>query len=240
MNRIVRIAAAMAILLELADCGGGGGSINNSPPPPTDYNLQAGFSNLLATGLSANVSLSGTVIVNGSSVPFTGSGTYTRSPGTTAMFNGSAALSQTETLSGTIVANGQSAPVSTTGQNFYATDTKDFLGEVTSNEYGVAQTPFAYPTSVVGGSQGTLGTINRYSDSTLSVPIGTAQVTYSLLAAVDPGSPIGVSVTTRIYDTHNMLTETDVTNYTMTSANVLSFASASAQNSQGTINVKAN
>ncbi len=60
MNRIVRIAAAMAILLALADCGGGGGSINNSPPPPTDYNLQAGFSNLLATGLSANVSLSGT------------------------------------------------------------------------------------------------------------------------------------------------------------------------------------
>ncbi len=92
---------------------------------------------------------------------------------------------------------------------------------------------------MVGGSSGTLGTLSRYTDSTMSVSLGTAQVSYSVMAPVDPGSPIGVVVTTKIYDTQNTLIETDVTNYTMTSSSVISLSGASAQNQFGTLTVTA-
>jgi hypothetical protein len=113
------------------------------------------------------------------------------------------------------------------------------LGEASGSEYDVAQTPFQFPNMVVGGSSGTLGTLSRYTDSTMSVPLGDAQVSYFVTAPADPGSPISVAVTTKIYDTQNALTETDVTNYTMTSSSVISLSAASAQNQTGTLSVTA-
>jgi hypothetical protein len=71
----------------------------------------------------------------------------------------------------------------------------------------------------------------------MSVSLGTAQVSYSVMAPVDPGSPIGIALTTKIYDTQNTLIETDVTNYTMTSSNVISLSSASAQTQTGMLTV---
>jgi hypothetical protein len=82
-----------------------------------------------------------------------------------------------------------------------------------------------------------LGTLSRYTDTTMSVSLGTAQLSYTTMAPVDPGSPIGISLTNKVYDTQNTLTRTDVTNYTMTSSNVISFVSASAQSQSGTLTV---
>jgi hypothetical protein len=92
---------------------------------------------------------------------------------------------------------------------------------------------------VLGGSSGTLGTLSRYTNSTMSVSLGTVQVSYLVLAPVDPGSPIGIEVTTKIYDTQNTLIETDVTDYTMTTSNVISLSGATAQNQSGMIKVTA-
>ncbi len=52
-------------------CGGGkyGGA-----PSSANYDLQTGIANMVATGLSANVALSGTTIVNGVSQASTGTG----------------------------------------------------------------------------------------------------------------------------------------------------------------------
>jgi hypothetical protein len=47
-----------------------------------------------------------------------------------------------------------------------------------------------------------MGTLSRYTDSTMSVSLGTVQVSYSLVTLVDPGSPIGI-VVTKIFDTQN-------------------------------------
>jgi hypothetical protein len=71
----------------------------------------------------------------------------------------------------------------------------------------------------------------------MNVSLGTAQVGYSLLTSVDPGSPIGIVVTTKIYDTQNTLIETDVTNYTMTTSNVVTLSGASSQNQSGTLTI---
>jgi len=195
--------------------------------------------NLVNMGLMDNVALSGTVLVNGNSVPFTGTGTLTVAPAVSSMFNSSQALAQTETISGTVTAAGQSAPYSAEVTDYYATGSGAVLGESSANEYDVVQSPFTYPTSVMGGSNGILGTVSRYADSSMGVSLGTAQLSYAVTAPVDPGSPVQVQFTDKIYDTQSTLIETDVTAYTLSSSNVLTFISASAQTTSGTLTVTA-
>jgi hypothetical protein len=226
------IAACFAILITA--CGGGNNAV---APPSANFDLQAGIAKMVSNGLNANVALSGTVNVNGVSTAFTGSGTFTRAPGVSTTFNGATAFSQTTTVAGTISAAGQATPYSTSVTDYYASSDSAFLGEVSGSEYDVAQAPFLYPTMVVGGSSGTLGTLSRYTDGTMSVSLGTAMVSYSVMTPMDSGSSIGVAVTTKIYDTQNTLIETDVTNYTMTSGNVISLSGASAQNQSGMLTI---
>ena len=237
MQRAFRTFTAAFFAILVSGCGGGG---NTAAPSSSNFDLQAGIAKMVTNGLSANVSLSGTVSVNGVATAFTGSGTFTRAAAISASFNGTAALSQITTVAGTVTAAGQSGPYSTSVTDYYASSDDAFLGEVSSSEYDVAQAPFLFPTMVVGGSAGTLGTLSRYTDSTMSVSLGTAQVTYLVnLASIDPGSPIGVAVTTKIYDTQNTLIETDVMNYVMTSNSVISLSGASAQNQTGTVTITA-
>jgi hypothetical protein len=227
------LAACFGILISA--CGGGG--YNPAGPTSANYDLQAGMAKMVTNGLSANISLSGTVVVNGVSTAFSGSGTFTRPPAVSATFDGTAALSQITTIAGTITTNVQTMAYSTSVTDYYASSNSAFLGEASTSEYDVAQAPIVFPTMVVAGSSETLGTLSRYTNSTMSVSLGTAQVSYLATAPVDPGSPIGVAVTTKIYDTQNTLLETDVTNYTMTSSNVVSLAGASAQNQSGTLTI---
>jgi hypothetical protein len=191
-NRLVALAGMLALTLNACGGGGGGGGSSQS----TMYNLQAGYGTLVTDGLTTGVNLSGTVTTNGVSVAFTGTGTLTVAPGAATTFDGASALSQNETLAGTVTADGESAPYSTNATFYYATGTYDLLGETTqatattSGVYAVAPTPIAYPDSIVGGSNGTLGTINTYTDSTMSTLLETSQLTYAATAPVDPGSPL--------------------------------------------------
>jgi len=234
MQRAPKTYIAAFLVILVSACGGGHDA---AAPSSANFDLQAGIAKMVTNGLSANVSLSGSVSVNGVSTPFTGVGTFNRAPAVSATFNGTAAASQMTTVAGTVTAAGQTTPYSTSVTDYYASSDSAFLGEVSGSEYDVAQAPFSFPTMVVGGSSGILGTLSRYTDSTMSVSLGTAQVSYSVMAPVDPGSPIGVALTTKIYDTQNTLTETDVTNYTMTSSNVISLSGASAQNQSGMLTI---
>jgi len=236
MQRAFRTYTPVFLAILVSACGGAN---NAAAPSSAIFDLQAGIANMVTNGLSANVNLSGTVSINGVSTPFTGSGTFTRAPAISATFNGTAASAQMTTIAGTITAAGQSGPYSASVTDYYDGSDSAFLGEVSGSEYDVAQTPFQYPTTVTGGSSGTLGTLSRYTDSTMSVSLGTAQVSFSTMTPVDPGSPMGVAVTTKVYDTQNTLIETDVTNYSMTSSNVISLDSASAQTQSGTLTVTA-
>ena len=237
MQGASRAYIAVCFALSLSACGGGNGSPTSMPPPAAHYDLQAGISEMVANGLSSNVALSGTVTVNGVSTTFTGSGTFTRPPAASATFNATAAMSQATTVAGSVTADGQTSPYSTSVTDYFASSDGAFLGEVSAGEYDVAQAPISFPTTVTGGSSGTLGTLSRYTDSTMSVSLGTAQVSYSTLAPVDPGSPIGIALTTKIFDTHSTLIETDVTNYTLTTGGVVSLAGASAQNQSGMLTI---
>jgi hypothetical protein len=237
MNAALRTYLTICFAIFTSACGGGNNYAAPTQPPPVNYDLQAGMAKMVTDGLSSNVALSGTVTVNSVSTAFTGSGTFTRSPAVSATFNGTAVMSQITTVSGSITAAGQTAPYSTDVTDYYASSDSAFLGEVSTSEYDVAQAPIVFPTAVMGGSSGSLGTLSRYTDSTMSVSLGTVQVSYSTLTPMGNGTPMDIVVTTKIFDTQNALIETDVTKYTMTASNVISLAGASAQNQSGMVTI---
>jgi hypothetical protein len=231
-------AAGILAALLLSACGRGGNSNGNPPPSSQDtHNLQAAMVALLESGLSDNVDLSGTTIVNGTSYPFTGTGILTLSPGASGLFNGTTVQLQTESISGTVAVAGQTSPYSFFVANAYEPGTAAFVGESQSNEFDVAESPIMIP-MVVGTSVVMLGTLNRYSDSTLSVALGTVQVSVVVtLLPVDPGSPEVVQFTYKVYDANQALVETDTTSYSLAGNNLLSFYSATTQNASGTLSV---
>jgi hypothetical protein len=135
------------------------------------------------------------------------------------------------------MAAGQSSPYSTSVTDYYASSDGAFLGESSSAEYDVAQTPIEFPDSIVPVNSQTLGTLSRYTDSTMSVSLGTAQFSYSATAPMASGGPIGVALTIKILDTMGNLVETDVTNYSMTSSNVITLSGATGQSPTGTVTI---
>src|ERR1700723_4014186 len=140
MHRALRAYLALCFAILMSACGGGGyHAPAPMPPPAVNFDLQAGMAEMVTNGLSSNVALSGTVMVNGVSTAFTGSGTFARPPAVSAMFNGSAAMSQTTTVTASIMAAGQTSPYSTSVTDYYAGSDSAFLGEVSAGEYDVAQ-----------------------------------------------------------------------------------------------------
>jgi len=234
-NRIFLMVGICTIALSA--CGGGS---SGSTSQSTTYNLQAGYSNFVTSGLNTNVSLSGTDVTSSGTVSFTGTGTLAYAAATTTTLDNSPALSQVESLNATVTVDGQSAPVTATVTDFYAPTSSAFLGETSaSGAYAIAQTPITWPDSVVGGSSGTLGTISDYTDSTMSVLTGTSQLSYTVSAPVDSGGPVSVAITNAIYDTTNTLVETDITTFTLSTSNVLTYVSESAQTSTSTLLISA-
>jgi len=229
-----KIAAAAAALV-LNACGGGG--LSTAMTSASTFNLQRGISGLVTNGQSSAVTFSGTAVVSGTSVPFTGSGTLTLNEASSATFNGEAALAQTQTISGTITAEGQSKTFSLQSVEYYATGDYALLGDTTSSEYDVAPTAFTYPTSVTAGSSGVLGTTSDYTDSTKNSSAGTTQVSYAVTAQSGSTTTVTVAITEQIYDTQSNLLQTDVSNYNLTDAGVLTLVSASAQNSSESLSV---
>jgi type III secretory pathway component EscS len=232
-------AAGILAALLLSACGSGGVSDSRccQPPPPGSYDLHAAMAALVESGLSTNVKLSGTAIVNGTSNTFTGTGTLTLSPGVSGMFNGMMAQLQTQSISGTVTVAGQTSPYSSSAVNAYEPATTAIVGESQSTEFDVAQQPIVIPT-VVGTSVTMLGTLSRYSDSTLSVALGTVQVSVAvMLIPVDPGSSEVVQFTYKVFDTSQALVETDTISYVLTENNQLSFYSAATQSASGTLTV---
>lgn len=233
MMRTRQFAPLSALLiLGLAGCGGGG-SANQA----AKYNLLAGYTSLVANGLTATVTLGGNVIANGVTTPFTGTGTLTLAPSATATFNGTTGVSQTVDVTGTVTANSQASNYNSSVTDYYSGGVLTFLGETTNGEYDVAPSGFNYPVSLASNCSGTLGTLNRYADSTMAVALGTIQVAYACNAPVDPGSPMAVTFTSKIFDVVGALAETDTTTYTLTSSNGMAFVSATTQNASGNLRV---
>ncbi len=232
-GRSLAILGLIAVVMNACGGGGDGGSLQSGA-----YDLQTGYANLVTAGLTTAVNLSGTVISDGVSTAFTGTGTFTLAAGASTTFDSAAAVSQQETLSGTVTADGQSAPYTALATNYYAAGTYAYLGEMATGLYAVAQSPLVYPDSVVAGSSAVLGTVDVYSDSTMSTPLGSSKVSYAVTAS-DVADALTVTITTLEYDTMNNLIETDVATYNLSSGNVLSLVSITSQTQTGNVSITA-
>ena len=219
--RIRGVVVVVASAKALAACSGGGDS--PGPERPGSYDLQAAMAAVVKNGLSAQVAFSGSALAG-----LTGTGTFTLSPAVAGTFNGTAALLQTESISGTLNAPLQPLPFGNSVTNAYNSAATALLGEQQLNEFDVAQSPIRYPATVVT-TAAPLGTISRYADSSLSVVLGTTDVTVEVrLIPVDPGSPEVVELTFKSYDTNHSLVQTYTVDYLLTADSVLSFHSATS------------
>ena len=234
----------LSLGLILSACGGGGDGGMTSTPGPTAADFATAMANLVGTGLSANVTLSGTV--SGSSI--SGTGTYVLTPVVSVapiLFNGSPANALTLTASFQVTVAGQTNMVSSSVTDYYEPATFRFMGEQESNpppgnEYDIAQPPLSFPATIHAGDSGTLGTVLRYTDSTQSTALGTTTVSYLVKANAASNSSLIFELTTKIYDTNNATAiETDVTDYAVTANGVISFVSSSAQTGGDSLTVTA-
>jgi hypothetical protein len=218
MKRITLVLS----LIGLSACGSG--SSTPAPPPPTSFDVAAAMADVATSGLSVNMTISGTV--NGNAV--TGTATFTEAPTVAATFNGTASLSQTTTVSGTLSVGGQQVPYASTGVS-YTTTAHEPLGLSTADEYDVAQTPFSYPSSVVAGSTAVLGTFSRYTDSTMSVSLGTIDASYAVKADPTNSNAVIVELIEQYFDTGHINVQNGQTNLIVSATGGVSLQSVSVQ-----------
>jgi hypothetical protein len=190
-----------------------------------------------STSSATPVSLSG-MVTGATSYSFAGTGILSVSSGMSGTFNGGAALLQTTTISGKIDVGGSSTPYTSSVANAYeSSGIAAILGESQGTEFDVASAPIMIPSSV-GSTAVVLGTLSRYADSTLSVALGTVQISVDVeVQPADPGSPEVVRFTFRSHDMSGALVETDTQSYYLTEASALSFHGAAASGTSGSLSV---
>lgn len=252
-NRIPEIRTVFASLgaALLFGCGGGSsggtsGTASPSPPsastapsptPPltTSFPLATALATLSANGLSASLNASGTV----KGVSVSGTGSFSESAAIAAMFAGQAALQQIVALNATLTAN--IIPVSysySTVADMYSDSSYRTLGMTDTSEYDVAAAPFSYPTTVTIGETGSLGTMNRYSDSTKTTVLGTIASTYRVEADTTPNTAIFDEVDQSLDLNHNVTTTVEI-KYRITSTGGISLAGVSVVNSNANVSATA-
>jgi hypothetical protein len=234
----------LGVMLLLTACGGGGGDGMTAAPGPISVNFTTALGTMVTMGLSANVTLSGTV----SGAAVTGTGTYVLTPVSNnppVLFAGSPANGLTLTGNFQATAAGQAITISSTVTDYYEPATHRYMGEQQNNpppgnEFDIASPPLSFPGTVQSGDSGTLGTVMRYTNSTQSSPLGTITVSYLVKADAANSNALIIELITKTYDTGNSTAvETDATDYAVTTAGVISFVSSSAQNSSGSLTVAA-
>jgi hypothetical protein len=233
---------AIGLLLALSACGGGGDSGGLAPAMgPSSIDLGAAVGTLVTKGLSANVTLSGTV--SGNAV--TGSGTYALAPAVSATFGGvTNALAQALTAIFSISAAGQSLTVNSNVTYYYTTGTYTFLGEQDNNppnstEFDIALPPLAYPSTVKVGDTAVLGTVMRYTDNTQGVALGTTTVSYLVKQGAAGSNTLIVELINEIHDRSGATTQTDKTDYAVSASGAVSFVLASSTLGADTLTVTA-
>ena len=228
-------AVTIAMLLLLGACGGGGGG-STPIQPAISYDFIAALATRTNTGFSANVTVSGTI--GGQSIG--GSGTLDFGPAIDGNFNGTLARAQTVTANVTITVPGQAdMPVSSLVTDYYAPNTYDFLLEISGSGYDQPTAPLMYPSTVMAGSSGNLGTLYGYSSG------GTPDNTHSDLSYIVKDNPANSNTVIyeaveKFYDAANTLTETDHTDYSIGNAGAVAFISATAMSGADTITFTAN
>ncbi len=151
-------------------------------------------------------------VINGSSINFTVSG-YCSGAASVTITTPAPAIFGTVTGSSAVntssmnFSNCTPPSLSSTTTNYYDSN-YSVIGIInSSNDYGVAQAPLTIPVSVKVGDTGTLGTINYFSNSTVTVPTGHDVISYEI--EPDTATTAIVNVIDKSYDLNGTLTSTE-------------------------------
>jgi hypothetical protein len=224
--RLVRLSLIIFAALGAASCGGGGGESGAPPPSGPSFDLAAGLANLAANEVNATMSVSGTA--NGFSV--TGTAQLTQSAASAATFNGAPASAQTTAVSGTGMNYDGAFPL-TYSFIQYVLSSYAILGLDTNFngvlEYDFGQSVSPFPSSVMAGDTGVLGTMDLSLDSQRDDHAGTIEVSYSVVLDPNNADSVIVELFEEIYTISNNPDQVTQFNYTLTAAGSMSLQSLS-------------
>lgn len=165
------ISLAVAVL-SLYACGGGGGSSNNPPPPPQTYALNSAISAYEQENHNYTLTANN------------GGNTYTFqlgfTPGSMGSFLGQSAF--TGTSSGTLSENGTVISNDIQTDYFLLGPFKPLGNVDTNGNVWIASNQTALPDNATIGGSGAFDTVTVYSNSTLTIVIGTFTETWTLNA----------------------------------------------------------
>lgn len=219
----------VALSLVLVACGGGGGGGSGGT---------SGGNGTTASSLAFPIQIAKrAMITNGQARTFTASGscsgrsTLTHAPSTSAAsFEGvGGRIASIQTVSASF-SNCTPATLDSTQTYFYDANYLP-LGSSSATQYSVFAQTTPLPASVKVGDTGSIGTRNIYSDSTKTVPIGLAVVTYAIEA--DTANTAIYNEITRIYNSANSLTLTEHSRYRISQSGPLELISVQVQYANG-------
>ena len=223
----VRAALLGLVVLPLFGCGSGSSSGTTvQPVAPVSVPLATAMAYAVNNTLTANTNVTGTY--NGIAV--TGTAAFTETAAGATTFNGNPALSQNISLSGSLTGNGKTVAFSKTYTEYYNSSYQG-LGRSDSSEFDVVQTPYTFPANVTTGDSTSTATLNRYTDNTMTVPMGTIQDSYVVAADGTSTTDALVVFTEKYYDMSNNNTETTQLTFKITTAGMPSLVSATVQTS---------
>lgn len=218
---------ALMLLLLLGGCGGGGGGGwggGGSAKPvssPLSFPLQSGMKLSIQQGYSTNFSVSGTC---------SGTASMTSSSPVASTFGSASALATQNTTY--INLPGCSPSYLYGSLTDYYDNNYNLLGTISSTgAYGVYTTPPNIPVSVKVGDTGNIGTINYFSDSSLTFSSGHDEVSYVIEA--DTANTAIVNMIARSFDLSGKLTSTEQDRYRIRGNGNLTPVSADIQLANG-------
>ena len=212
MLKIAKLVVAAGSTFFLFACGGGG---TDSVSSNETFDLSAAYISLAKTGVTSNVSVTG-------SRGCSGDGTVTTSVASAgATFEGQQAFSSNTRVNATL-RNCSLTSISLLSGEFYNADYVP-IGATDSGNYIVYNEKLSLPTEIRVNDSGVLGSGESYTNSTKSISIGRVETSY--LVKSDTANTAIVSIATRFYNRNNGLDVVRTFEYVISTDSTLKFKS---------------
>ncbi|WP_143474094.1 hypothetical protein [Limnohabitans sp. B9-3] len=220
--RIVKFLALLSTLTLMA-CGGGGGDGSNGPVVSANsFDIQSGWTRLIANGYTKTLTVSGSC-----------SGTYTVTQGaatTGATFENTVALSSNNATSMTLT-NCSPASSVDTAIDYYDSNYRPLGYSAVDGDYAVWTGTPALPTAAKVSDVATVGSANRYASSSKVTPRGRQDAT--LVMEPDTATTAIANLVLKYYTTSNVLEQTQQQRFRVAADGSLTLISIDVQFANG-------
>jgi len=226
VNKLLLSLLVSILAIGLTACGGGGGGGGGGDPVPTPtvavtVPLLAAVQNSVGSSHAYNFNVSG--FWNTANNTLTGAGSRTDSAGVSAIVGGVTYIKVTGTTTGTATAvDSTSLNLNQSGVEYLNPTTFATVIVDDTNPYAVYST-YTYPATVSVGDTGQYATATLYSSSAKTTVVGSATLTYQVLA--NNSTSVLLKVITNVYNTSSQQTLQSITTSTISTAGISTLVS---------------